>query len=359
MLRPVIKISMLATVLLSSAYAYTPAEDALMSCMECNISGTFGQYDFADSPEAYDWAFTTSNGKTYQLRGAAPTEENVFGWKEVKIAAPEPKWYMFQFQEDVDGDGSRKFDWGLIASDSDTPAVYKLEGVSSSGTFEYSERLNVNASVNDKKMVTAQQGTQVAAHDQSSTKANEHLIISETPVAALSDAQKESLLFMYNEEKMARDLYVSLNALNPIKTLENIALRAEQTHMEMVYELITKYDLDTQNLTELAPNEFSNAAVQNLYDALYERGAPSLQASLEVGCMVEVTDINDLNVHLAEVQGIEDLEAVFENLRAGSYTHYWAFDTALKNMGVSEGCCSLGDDFCKTSQEYPQTSGHR
>jgi hypothetical protein len=150
-----------------------------------------------------------------------------------------------------------------------------------------------------------------------------------------------------------------LNALNPIKTLENIALRAEQTHMEMVYELITKYDLDTQNLTELAPNEFSNAAVQNLYDALYERGAPSLQASLEVGCMVEVTDINDLNVHLAEVQGIEDLEAVFENLRAGSYTHYWAFDTALKNMGVNEGCCSLGDDFCKTSQEYPQTSGHR
>jgi hypothetical protein len=26
-------------------------------------------------------------------------------------------------------------------------------------------------------------------------------------------------------------------------------------------------------------------------------------------------------------------------------------------MGVKDGCCSLGDDFCKTEQEYPTGNG--
>jgi len=70
--------------------------------------------------------------------------------------------------------------------------------------------------------------------------------------------------------------------------------------------------------------------------------------------MVEVTDVNDLNadIALAEAAGAEDVVAAFNNLRNGSYNHYWAFDAGLKNMGVADGCCSLGTDFCHP--EYPQ-----
>jgi hypothetical protein len=78
----------------------------------------------------------------------------------------------------------------------------------------------------------------------------------------------------------------------------------------------------------------------------------------EVGCMVEVTDINDLNEDIEIAQGADDLVTTFEHLRSGSYTHYWAFDRALKTMGVADGCCILGDDFCKTAAEYPSTQGN-
>jgi len=43
---------------------------------------------------------------------------------------------------------------------------------------------------------------------------------------------------------------------------------------------------------------------------------------------------------------------VFNFLRDGSYKHYWAFDKGLKNMGIDNGCCSLGTNYCHP--EYPQ-----
>jgi len=72
--------------------------------------------------------------------------------------------------------------------------------------------------------------------------------------------------------------------------------------------------------------------------------------------MVEVTDIDDLDKFLVDAYGAEDLIKSFEFLRAGSYKHYWAFDKALKNSGVSDGCCSLGtiDGVNYCHNEYPQ-----
>lgn len=75
--------------------------------------------------------------------------------------------------------------------------------------------------------------------------------------------------------------------------------------------------------------------------------------------MVEVTDINDLlaDIETARADGATDIVAAFEFLRDGSYSHYWAFDNGLKNMGVTDGCCSLGDAYCHP--EYPNTpKGH-
>ncbi len=363
---------MLTALLLSSAYAYTAVEDAMMSDTEYTVAGTFCPYDFADAPNAFDWAFTASDGRSYQLQGNAPTDDNVFGWKEVNITTPEPQWHMFQLKGDVDGDGSTKFDWVLVSANPDAPTVYKLDGVSESGNFEYSAKQNVDVNVTGNKVIVMHQAgqednanpemtpsgdmnsSQVSMNDRNMT--HEPIDLTQMPLYELNDVQKENLIFMYNEEKMARDVYLALNAVNPSKTLQNIALRAEQTHMDLVYGLIEKYDLDTQDLLSLAPNEFSLSSVQTLFDSLHERGLPSLQASLETGCMVEVTDINDLLTQMELIEGIEDIELVYENLLSGSYSHYWAFDNALKNLGVADGCCTLGDDFCKTSQEYPQVS---
>lgn len=189
------------------------------------------------------------------------------------------------------------------------------------------------------------------------------------PTYPLNDEQKKSLAFLWNEEKMAKDLYLALNRLYPSQTLENIATNAEAQHQLTMESLLRKYNIDVQQATDptyqyeqsvldsYAAGTYANADIQSLYDTLYSAGSISGQASLEVGCKVEVTDINDLTQDIEVAGEAQDLKMAFENLRNGSYNHYWAFDNALKQQGVTEGCCALGADFCHP--EYPTNSNRQ
>ncbi len=105
------------------------------------VSGTFGWYDFENVPPAFDWVYQTQSGRIFQLQGKAPSEHDVFGWKEVYGIALQPQWKMISLGSDIDGDGTTKFDWVLVGVNTD--AVYKLSGVRENGTFQYSDKLNV------------------------------------------------------------------------------------------------------------------------------------------------------------------------------------------------------------------------
>ncbi len=189
------------------------------------------------------------------------------------------------------------------------------------------------------------------------------------PENNLTEAQKYTLAYMWNEEKMAKDLYLAMNETSPHQTLYKIATKAETQHEAAVEALVKKYDLNITNLESyetgyseeelraLASGQFSVPEVKALYDTLYEKGSQSLQDALEVGCMVEVTDVADLDADLETAADAMDLVMVFSNLRNGSYNHYWAFDRALKALGVEEGCCSLGEEYCKTAEEFPAHQG--
>ena len=116
------------------------------------IAGTFGQHDFnndGDTNDIYDWGFTfNANGITYALRGSVPTDTDVFGWLPTVIAPPAAQWYMFPLGDDIDGDGNILYDWILVGVNSQ--AVYKLTGVDPvSGTFLYSDPINISYSVNN------------------------------------------------------------------------------------------------------------------------------------------------------------------------------------------------------------------
>jgi len=183
---------------------------------------------------------------------------------------------------------------------------------------------------------------------------------------ALNDAQKYSLAYMWHEEKLAYDIYIALNTLYPAQQLENIATRSEINHIALVQDLVEWYDLNITNipdytinyaqeeLAEMPAGTFAIAPIQELYDTLYAEGNSSLQAALEVGCKVEVTDVNDLDEDIALAESNAALVDTFNILRSGSYNHYWAFDKGLKSLGVTEGCCALGADYCHP--EYPQNS---
>jgi len=205
----------------------------------------------------------------------------------------------------------------------------------------------------------------------------------DSPAVELTQETKDTLAYMGNEERLAYDVYMELykyhleNSDLEIKQLTNIATNAEMNHLKTVQLLVEKYITDlsefsntnsdrdqelsldmnftSYSVEELPTGEYNIDVIQELYDALMAKGQQSEQDALEVGCMVEVTDINDLDEDLAiaTASNADDIVVAFEYLRDGSYSHYWSFDNSLKNMGIEDGCCSLGDDFCHP--EYPQT----
>lgn len=189
------------------------------------------------------------------------------------------------------------------------------------------------------------------------------------PKSNLTQEVRDTLSYMGNEERLAYDVYMKMDGYYPdTMQFRNIAQNGETQHIQAVQSLIKKYitsyeDFSNINLsplsyfdTEIQDMEFGVydiSTIQNLYNSLIATGGESKQKAFEVGCMIEVIDVNDLDhdIILAEQSNASDVAEVFNFLRDGSYSHYWAFDKALKKLGILDGCCSLGDDYCRP--EYP------
>ncbi|MBU1668947.1 DUF2202 domain-containing protein [bacterium] len=142
----------------------------------------------------------------------------------------------------------------------------------------------------------------------------------------LSTEQKEGLIFMIEEEKVARDVYIHLYKTWGTRVFTNIA-KSEQKHMDAVHNLLNKYNLEAP-LTLDDEGTFENEELQALYDSLIAKGDSSLIDALEVGVMVEETDIADLK-ELIEAGLPSDIERVYNNLLKGSYNHLAAFNRQL------------------------------
>ena len=201
--------------------------------------------------------------------------------------------------------------------------------------------------------------------------------LSTYPTSTLTQEVIDSLAYMGNEERLAYDIYTVLHNYHAnngveIKQMANIP-KSEKKHVQIVQDIIQKYNINTDTLTEVVDpvadkdvafadmpmGEYDVAHIQELYDDLYAKGIVSKQAALEVGCIVEVVDVDDLDKFIlqAEEANATDIVAGFNVLRNGSYNHYWAFDKGLKNMGVSEGCGVLGSEYAKTEAEFPSSRG--
>ncbi len=150
----------------------------------------------------------------------------------------------------------------------------------------------------------------------------------------LSDDEVSSLLFMYQEEKLAGDVYETLGDRYDLKVFDNIA-QAEDRHQSLVGQLLTNAGVDYSNLQALDVGEFENEELQSLYDDLIAKGETSQQDALEVGVLVEETDIKDLQHYLSEDGLNENIVEVYDHLLDGSFHHLDAFNNSLDNMTIA------------------------
>jgi len=150
--------------------------------------------------------------------------------------------------------------------------------------------------------------------------------------APLSDDETSGLLHMVEEEKLARDVYLTLYNETGLKVFERIA-QSEGRHMDAVLGLIEKYNLTAPDTLDQV-GVFQNEELQSLYDQLVEQGSQSTVDALKVGALIEETDIKDLEEWIAKTDN-EDIKTVYSNLMKGSENHLRAFVRNLEAQGVS------------------------
>lgn len=148
---------------------------------------------------------------------------------------------------------------------------------------------------------------------------------------SLSAEERSGLLYMREEEKLARDVYQTLYEQWQTPIFANIA-QSEQTHTEAVRQLLEKYDVPDP-VTDDTVGVFTDPELQTLYDELTAAGSESLVAALRVGATIEDLDIKDLADELA-VTDNEDITLVYQNLQRGSRNHLRSFVAQLERQGA-------------------------
>jgi hypothetical protein len=151
-----------------------------------------------------------------------------------------------------------------------------------------------------------------------------------TITGTITESEAAGLLFMREEEKMARDVYDYLYEKYQLPVFKNIT-KSENMHMSAVLRLIEGFKIADNSSNN--PGEYTNEHIAELYDQLIEKGNISEIEALKVGVLIEQTDIADLQKELLTVEN-SSVKTVYGNLLKGSEAHLKAFTWNLKVRGV-------------------------
>ena len=141
--------------------------------------------------------------------------------------------------------------------------------------------------------------------------------------------EKSDLLFMREEEKLARDVYITMGEKWGNNIFFNIA-SSEQKHMDAILNLLNKYKIADPTVGK-GVGEFTNTELQALYDSLVTMGEESALMALQVGGIIEETDVEDIVAAISRTNKT-DIKNVYTNLLNGSYNHMRAFAGQIESL---------------------------
>jgi len=146
----------------------------------------------------------------------------------------------------------------------------------------------------------------------------------------LTSREKEGMLFIWEEEKAARDLYMSFYDKNNLTIFMNL-VRSEQSHMDQAKAIIDKYGLTIPGNDE--QGVFQNQTLQKIHDELLAKGLQSDQDALEASATFEEISIMDLEKEISATK-TEDTRVVYQGLLAGSRKHLRSYVSDLQGRGI-------------------------
>ena len=179
-------------------------------------------------------------------------------------------------------------------------------------------------------------GSDDSANENNENTVNELQIenLNDSAANELSIAEIDGLLFMREEEELARDLYLDIyeNKNNSLTVFKNISDNAEMQHAEAIRLLLEKYLIEDPSTGQR--NSYNDTELQALYNNLFALASNGdTLAALKVGALVEETDTRDINAHkdLVSTEHL-DIISTYDNLLCGSRNHLRAFAKQIESL---------------------------
>lgn len=186
------------------------------------------------------------------------------------------------------------------------------------------------------------------------------LLSSIVPVSAdpttLSDEEIAGILFMREEEKLARDVYLTFADFHPTESIFSNIAASEQRHMDSMKRIIDAYDL-VDPVQDNAIGVFADESLQDLYTALVEQGSQSVIDALQVGATIEEIDILDIKEYL-DITDNWMILRIYNNLLDGSENHLRGFVGELSVLGVEYQPQYLDSTTYESIIDADSDSGH-
>ena len=148
--------------------------------------------------------------------------------------------------------------------------------------------------------------------------------------ATLSEDEAADLTFQREEEKLARDVYLTLYAKWGAVIFSNIA-GSEQRHTDTLKKKLDKYNLPDPALPTIGA--FTNPDLQAKYDSLVADGQLSYVDGLYICATIEEIDMIDIQQVLDATTHL-DLRTAYQSLLDGSKNHLRAFVAGLAAQGI-------------------------
>lgn len=149
--------------------------------------------------------------------------------------------------------------------------------------------------------------------------------------STLDATETANLVYMREEEKLARDVYITMYATWSLAVFDNIAA-SEETHTTQVEDMLEKYRV-TDPVVDDSVGVFVDPHLASLYTTLVGQGSASSLAALYVGAAIEELDMIDLQAAIDATDNV-DIKQLYENLMSGSRNHLRAFVGQIEDLGI-------------------------
>ena len=154
-----------------------------------------------------------------------------------------------------------------------------------------------------------------------------------SPVAAqvtLTPNEIQWLIYIREEEKMARDLYIGMYNSWGLSIFKSIS-EEEQEHINAMLELFKMYSI-VDPLAGDVPRNYTNQHIANLHTSLLTQGMQSNKDGLKACALQEEISMQDLDLAMKSTQQ-QAINKVYSELQRDSINHLRSFIHSLEIFG--------------------------